>query len=88
MKQFWKEMFDLCGVKVAYASKYGCQKTDRRMVGPFLALKQTNDIGINNQMHSILVHQNYTYNIDNNNPHSNSSNNSSDFEIGVPFPGF
>ena len=47
-------MFDLCGVKVAYVSKYGHQKTDRQTVRLFLALQQTNDTGINNQIHSIL----------------------------------
>ena len=37
MKQFEKEMFDFCGIKVAYASTYGHQKIDRRVVGLFLA---------------------------------------------------
>ena len=50
MKQFWKEMFYICCVKVAYASKYGRQKTDRWMEGPFLALQQTKDTDINNQI--------------------------------------
>ena len=40
MKQFGKEMFDFCGVKAVYASKYGHQKTDRQMVGLFSALLQ------------------------------------------------
>ena len=76
MKQFGKEMFDFCGAKVAYASKYGCQKTDRQMMGLFLALLQTKDTGFNNQLHYILQSKQDLYN----NLHSNSSEKSSDFE--------
>ena len=54
MKQFGKEMFDFCGVRVACRLKYGCQKTDRRIVGLFLALLQTKDAGFNNHIHRIL----------------------------------
>ena len=36
-------MFDSWGVKVAYASKYGRQKVDRRKVGLFLAFLQMKD---------------------------------------------
>ena len=54
MKQFGKEMFDFCGVKVAYTSKYGHQKTDRWMVCLFLAMLQSKDTGFYNQIHCIL----------------------------------
>ena len=54
MKQFGKEMFDFCGVKVAYASKYGRQKIDRRTVGLFLTILQTKDTGFSKQIHCNL----------------------------------
>ena len=63
MKQLRKEIFDFFGVKVAYTSKYGHLKTNRRMVGLFLALLQIKDTGFNNQTHCILhcYSQNNTY---------------------------
>ena len=47
-------MFGFCGVKVAYTSKYGHQKTDRCAVSLFLVSLQMKDAGFNNQYIALL----------------------------------